>query len=105
MKKIASILLFGLLALNTQVIFAADTKTPVNEQAVQNKTKSFDEAVKDYNFEDNSYQNISDEQLQEIQDINKIDDNSGGFWSKVINSGHFSSNTATKTYIPINKVK
>ncbi len=56
-----------------------------------------------YNFDDNSYY-ISDEQLKDIEDINKIEDETT-LETKVINSSHFSSGTATRTYIPINKKK
>ena len=65
--------------------------------------KSFEDTVKEYNFEDNSY-NVSDEQLQNTSSENILEkDAKVSFWSKVINSGHFSSNTATKTWIPVNK--
>ena len=41
-----------------------------------------------------------------MQDAKEVDDieHKVGFWEKIVNSSHFSSNTATKTYIPINKV-
>ena len=67
-----------------------------------NNYSRFDKQVEDSNFEDNSHY-ISDEQLQDAKEIEVIDNNTS-FWSRVINSGHFSSDTATKTYIPINKI-
>ena len=68
-----------------------------------NNYPSYDRQLSDRYYDENSY-NISDEQLQDTKEIEVID-NSSSFWSKVINSGHFSSNTATKTYIPIRKIK
>ena len=94
MKKYTTLLLSALFLIGVSCATFAQTA---------NGAKSFDEAVKDYNFEDNSY-NVSDEQLQNVnsEDILK-NDTSVSFWSKVINSSHFSSNTATKTWIPVNK--
>ena len=57
-----------------------------------------------YDFENNSY-NISDEQLKDLENLEKIDDDNAGFLHKIINSSHFSSGTATRTWIPINKKK
>ena len=98
MKKILSVVFFGLLMLNTSPIFAADNSDAAKEQSQY--TYDVDD---DFNFDDNSYY-ISDEQLKDIEDINKIEDETN-FETKVINSSHFSSGTATRTYIPINKKK
>ncbi len=98
MKKILSVVFFGLLMLNTCPIFAADNSDAAKEQSQY--TYDVDD---DFNFDDNSYY-ISDEQLKDIEDINKIEDETN-FETKVINSSHFSSGTATRTYIPINKKK
>lgn len=97
MKKIRTLLLLALLFFNAQAIMATEDKTDANAQA------SFEKAVKEYDFENNSHY-ISDEQLEEAKQIDKIDNNTS-FWSRVRNSSHFSSDTATKTYIPINKVQ
>ena len=94
MKKISAILLSGMLLLTVQSTFAASGEA----------TSSYDKAVKEYDFENNSY-NVSDEQLQKEQldpDLLK-EDKKVSFWQKVVNSSHFSSNTATKTWIPLNK--
>ena len=96
MKKTLAFALLASLLLGVQV-FAEGTNNNLNFTQ-----KSYEELIKDYNFEDNSYY-ISDEQIQEGKDLDKIDDTTGGFWTKVINSGHFSSDTATKRYIPVNK--
>lgn len=95
MKKYTTLLLSAVLLLGVSNLAFADTNA---------NQKSFDEAVKEYNFENNSY-NVSDEQLQATSSTDDIlqKDSSVSFWSKVINSGHFSSNTATKTWIPVNK--
>jgi len=95
MKKLTSIFLFGLLLISTSSVMAQD-------QTVKQNNSQYT-VSDDYNFENNSY-NISDEQLQDTSDINKIEDNAT-FWQKLINSSHFSSNTATRTYIPINKAQ
>ena len=98
MKKILSIVFFGLLMFNVPSVFAANSYD--NSKEKSQYTYDVDE---DFNFEDNSYY-ISDEQLKDIEDINKIEDETN-FETKVINSSHFSSGTATRTYIPINKKK
>ncbi|MBQ4646616.1 MAG: hypothetical protein IJB79_04640 [Candidatus Gastranaerophilales bacterium] len=98
MNKIISLLLFGLLTLNLSVV-AKEKISPVNH------TQEYYETKADWNFnfsEGSSY--LTDEQLKDAQEINEIDDKSS-FIDKIINSSHFSSKTATKTYIPINKVQ
>ena len=99
MKKTVSILLFALLTLNLAV-FAKDRIAPVAHTQEYYEMNAMDE---DFDFS-NSQQYLTEEQLQDAQEIDNIDDNSG-FWAKIINSSHFSSGTATKTYIPINKVQ
>ena len=97
MKKITSLLLTSLLLLSVQATFAAT--------ASQDKSASFDAAVKEYDFENNSY-NISDEQLHiESGEESLQKDRKASFWSKIVNSSHFSSNTATKTWTPFNKAE
>ena len=98
MKKILAIVFFGLLTLNTGMVFAVN-----NSNAAKEQSQYTYDVNDDFNFEDNSYY-ISDEQLKDIEDINKIEDETN-FETKVINSSHFSSGTATRTYIPINKKK
>ena len=97
MNKIFSIFLLGLLTLNLSV-FAKDRIAPVAH------TQEYYEmnADGDFNFSD-SANYLTDEQLQDAQEIHEIDDKSS-WLDKIINSSHFSSKTATKTYIPINKV-
>ena len=98
MKKTISILLLGFLALNLSVL-AKDRISPVaHTQEYYNMN-----ANQDFNFSDSSNY-LTDEQLQDAQEINEIDDKSS-WLDKIINSSHFSSKTATKTYIPINKVQ
>ena len=94
MKKYTTLLLSAMLLVGVNTVVFAEQTTA---------KKSFDEAVKEYNFEDNSY-NVSDEQLQNVSSEDLLEkDKKVSFWSKVINSSHFSSNTATKTWIPVNK--
>ena len=98
MIKIISFILFSCLVLNIQA-FASETN------AQQAKNAEYIYGIEDnYNFEENSY-NISDEQLKDIENHEKIEDDNSGFLQKIINSSHFSSNTATRTWIPINKQK
>ena len=99
MNKIFSLLLLGLLTLNLSVV-AKDRISPVAQTQEYYEMNATDE-----NFDFSSTaQYLTEEQLQDAQEIDDIDDKSG-FWAKVINSGHFSSTTATKTYIPINKIQ
>ena len=97
MRKIISLLLFTLLISNISVL-AKEKISPVNH------TQEYYDTKADWNFnfsEASSY--LTEEQLQEAQEVNEIDDKSS-WLDKIINSSHFSSKTATKTYIPINKV-
>lgn len=105
MIRLISVLLFGLLVMSTSVSFANE-KNPVSEtNANAQQTDNFSEQVfdeDDFNFNDVSNY-LTEEQLQEAQEINEIEEKSS-FSSKIIDSGHFTSETASKTYIPINKV-
>ena len=105
MIRLIPVLLFGLLIMPTSVSFANE-KNPASEtNANAQQTDNFSEQVfdeDDFNFNDVSNY-LTEEQLQEAQEINEIDEKSS-FSSKIIDSGHFTSETASKTYIPINKV-
>lgn len=97
MNKVISLLILTLLALNMPVL-AKDRISPVAH------TQEYYElnANSDFNFSE-SVNYLTEEQLQDAQEIDQIDDKSS-WLDKIINSSHFSSKTATKTYIPINKV-
>lgn len=98
MNKTISLLLFGLLVINASV-YAKEKISPVNH------TQEYYETNVDWNnydFSNSSY--LTEEQLQEAQEVNDIDDKSS-FIDKIINSSHFMPDTATKTYIPINKIQ
>ena len=96
MKKITTLVLFT-------TLFALSATSAV--LADNNNSASYDQTAKEYNFENNSY-NISDEQLQaETGEQSLESDKKASFWSKIINSSHFSSNTATRTWIPFNKAE
>lgn len=97
MTKIISMILFSTLLLS-QVTIAKESM--INHGLKNSDT--YEET--DFNFEENSY-NISDEQLKDLENMDKIEDEEVGFWQKIINSSHFSSNTATRTWIPINRQK
>ena len=99
MKKISSLLLLAFIMMNFTSVIAKDKEkiSPVRH------TQEYDVVNDDYNFSD-ATNYLTEEQLQDAQEIDNIDDKSG-FWAKIINSSHFSSGTATKTYIPINKVQ
>lgn len=95
MIRFISALLFGLLLLNSAQLFA-------QEQSSVSTKSANEETFEGYNFNDTSFY-ITDEQMQEAKEIDQIEENSS-LTSKIINSSHFTSQTATKTYIPINKV-
>lgn len=98
MKKITSLLLFMLLIFSMAAI-AKDRISPVAH------TQEYYEmnADSDFSFSDSSNY-LTDEQLEDAQKIDEIEDKPS-WLDKIINSSHFSSKTATKTYIPINKVQ
>lgn len=99
MNKIISLLLFGLLFTNLSVL-AKDRISPV---AHTDEYYEMNANSQDFNFT-NTTNYLTEEQLQDAQEIDEIDEKVG-FWQKIINSSHFSSGTATKTYIPINKIQ
>ncbi len=105
MTKIIALLFFGILCMNFQPTFAQEQSAAAenNTQTVQNENNTYN-VNDDYNFGAAS-QYITDEQLEAAKSIDKIEDDNAGFWQKLINSSHFSSGTATKTWIPINKVQ
>ena len=88
MLKIITLLMFSALLLYPQSIAAQEINTT--------GTTNYD-----YNFDENSF-NISDEQFKEVEEV-ETDNEKQSFTSKVINSGHFTSNTATRTWIPFRK--
>ena len=91
MNKIISLLLFSLLISNITVV-AKDRISPV-----AHTQEYYEMNANDENFDfSNTTQYLTEEQLQDAQEIDEIDDKSG-FWAKIINSSHFSSGTATKT--------
>ncbi len=94
MTKLFTVMFLALLTLSFQMSFAKDVEINYDDEA---------QVEEEYDFMDNS-QYLTDEQLQDAKEIDDIDDKSG-FEAKIINSSHFSSGTATKTYIPINKVQ
>lgn len=101
MIRKSALLLFSFMLLGLGQSYAiSNSQTETPETQVKYQQELSDD---DFNFVDSSNY-LTDEQLQEAQEINEIDDNAG-FWAKIINSSHFSSGTATKTYIPINKVQ
>ena len=108
MKKFSTLLIFSLILLNVSF---AGAKESIGDVANFN-TKYDHEYIDDYDIneypDDNSFY-ISDEQVQDMNntssdDVNAIEEKTT-FDQKVINSGHFSSDTATKTWIPVNRVE
>lgn len=96
MIRLISAFLFGLLITASVPAFAqtTDEKNLAPISAVE-------ENIEDFNFDSSYY--MTDEQLQDAKEIDQIEEKTD-FTSKIINSGHFTSETATKTYIPINKI-
>ncbi|MBQ9796030.1 MAG: hypothetical protein IJW36_03655, partial [Clostridia bacterium] len=77
MNKIVSILLFALLTLNITV-FAKDRISPV-----AHTQEYYEMNANEENFDfSNTSQYLTEEQLQDAQEIDNIDDNSG-FWAKI----------------------
>ena len=110
MTKIITILMFGLLLFNIPTVSAKESIGDVANFDTKYDHEYDREYIDDYDFndrlDDNSFY-ISDEQVKEMntaEDINQIEEKTT-FTQKVINSGHFSSETATKTWIPLNRVK
>ena len=94
--------MLSLLVVNVQFACAKQKDTIAQPSNTVKYESDFD-AEKDYDIEDFSY-NISDEQLEESKEDEEID-NTKTFDDKVINSGHFTSGTATRTWIPWNRFK
>ncbi len=88
MLKIITLLMFSALLLYPQSIAAKEVNT-------------YNDTNYDYNFDENSF-NISDEQFKEVEEV-ESENEKQSFTSKVVNSGHFTSNTATKTWIPFRR--
>ncbi len=101
MSKYITLFMLSLLLLNAQNVFAKQKDTLAQPSNTQSYSYDVDE---DFSFDENSY-TISNEQLEDAQDIDKIEDKDAKFDDKVINSSHFSAGTATRTWIPINKIK
>jgi len=98
MTKLITMLMFGLLLMNLQCTFAKQKDTlaqPSNTVTV--------ETDENFNFDENSY-NVSDEQTTEATEADTPEEKTD-FDTKVINSSHFSSGTATRTWIPFNRFK
>ena len=101
MTKIITLLMFALLVLNAPFVCARES---IGENAKDFVYEEYIDDDYDFSTDENSFY-ISDEQAQEdVKNIDKIDEPSS-FDDKVINSSHFSSGTATRTWIPINRVK
>ncbi len=89
MLKIITLLMFSALLLYPQSIAAREINTT--------GTTDYDYT----SFDENSF-NISDEQFKEVEEV-ESDNEEQSFTSKVINSGHFTPNTATRTWIPFRR--
>ena len=110
MTKIITLLMFGLLLLNVQTVSARESIGDV----ANFDTKYEHENIENYDFDapvdENSFY-ISDEQVKSVSDDDdatvdpKHVEGKMTFWQRIINTGHFSSNTATKTWIPVNRVE
>ncbi len=116
MKRIFTFTLSSLLFLSASAVFAQDQivvkddqqvieMTPLAEQKTEQpaQTDANNTNAPDFNFENNSFY-ISDEQLEDAKAIDTVEDKAN-IDTRIIDSSHFSSGTATKTYRPLNKVK
>lgn len=101
MLKFISVSLFCLMCLSTMSVSAKDNTAVNKTEAKSNYTY---DAEENFNFNDNSY-NISDEQLENASNRDVYNDlnERQSFMQRIINSSHFSSGTATQTYVPVNK--
>lgn len=108
MIRVISITLLCMLCMNIPFVSAATKKAKTAAPAVQKaapevKKETPVTAQDEFNFTDgNKY--VTDEQLEKVNSRDNLDE--GGSWiERIINSSHFSSDTPTKTYIPLNKVE
>ncbi|MBR1617682.1 hypothetical protein IJ670_05970 [bacterium] len=110
MKKLLSLFVITIFAMAFQYASAQDAQ--INTINSEQATKSFDDAVKDYHFDEANVpvatENKSESEvtLQEettAKKAEKSDADVPTFWNRVIDSGYFSSKTSTKTYMPLNK--
>lgn len=119
MRKIISLILFGLLCINTAALCkeqkalqykkesvskaAVKGSQPVKEVTEQKDATKADLNENDIlNLDDNSF-TITDEQFQEAKNMSELDDSDKSLGTKIINSSHFTVGTPSKTYNPLNK--
>ena len=93
MKKLLMLSILALFMFNFQLV---EAKTNITETPVS-------DVIQEEEYDFNSSYYLTEEQIQDAKEVDDIE-HKVGFWEKIVNSSHFSSNTATKTYIPINKV-
>ena len=99
MTKIITLVMLGLMLVNAQIAFAKQKDTLAQPS---NTTSSYD-VDENFTFDENSYY-VSDQQVDEAQNNGKLE-NTKTFDDKVVNSSHFSSKTATRTWMPFNRIK
>ena len=89
----------------TLVLFTAMLFLPLDasaQDAIVGREVSDNDTVNySYDIDENSF-NVSDEQFKEVQEVEQENEKQD-FNSKVINSSHFSSGTATRTWIPFRR--
>lgn len=100
MLRVITIALLCMLCMNIPFVSAAGKKAKTTAPVVQKTTPvSQDE----FNFTDGANY-VTDEQLEKANLQENLEEK-GSWVERIINSSHFSSDTATKTYIPLNKVQ
>lgn len=119
MKRIISLIIFGLLFVNVQALCKEQKALQYKSEPVQTLKTQENKAVKDaaqqidtykndidenevLNLDDNSF-TITDEQFQEAKNMAEFDDDNKTLDTKIINSSHFTVGTPSKTYNPLNK--
>lgn len=90
--------MFRMLLLFCMIVFC----TSFADAAID-KQKSYNDSLYEQNLDENSFQ-VSDEQFQDVQNNQPFEEKQS-FSAKVINSSHFSSGTATQTWVPLNRKK
>ncbi len=96
MKKIISLLLFSLLLINVQAYCAEKKAVSNSNDAAKQELKGFD----DLEINDNMF-TITDEQFEEAKDTTILPEEKMDFRTRVINSGYFTPETPSRTYIPL----
>ncbi len=102
MKKIITLILFGLLFINVQAMCEEQTDAVKNQETVPATTSENTNVNNNFGFNDDSF-TITDEQFQEAKNIANEEEEKPTLETRIINSSHFTVGTPSKTYVPLKK--